>query len=162
MKRSLLYKSIRDRILATMPSIVYVDMNKGQVHGGKDHYPFPKPAVLIQIKSASYTDVSRLCQLGNVTVSVTLCQECMTDSFDGAEIDDANIDMLNEQDDLYLNIHGLIPGDGWGVMMRKSESGAVLKNGIAETTVEFSISKKELMPASTTTRTVPIAIKIQV
>ncbi len=110
MQRSILYKSIRDIVREKLPWIQYVDLQKGQFQKPAEHYPIPLPALLVEYADTRYSNVLRSAQLGESNITLWLYLPCVTDSFDGAELEDETLQLLDKADSLYQALHGELAG----------------------------------------------------
>jgi hypothetical protein len=120
MKRSLLYKALRDEALIKLPYLKFRDLQKGQMQNPVQNYPVPLPALFIEIGDADFSQLSEAHQKGDLIISLYLYLDCVTDSFDGAEREEETIDLLDKMDDVFqafegFSIYGITP------LVRKKE-----------------------------------------
>lgn len=106
MKRSLLYKALRDEALGKMPYLNFFDLQKDQVKTPQQFYPIPFPALLIELGNADFSQLAEFHQKGAMPVSFYLYLDNVTDSFDGAEQEQQTIEMLDRIDDVYQVFEG--------------------------------------------------------
>lgn len=66
----IIFKEIRDAILAKVPAIRWVDMNEAQLEAFGQDAPVDYPCVLIDFPEARYSDTGQRQQLAEVVVSV--------------------------------------------------------------------------------------------
>lgn len=103
--RSKVYKDIRDKLLAEMPELQFVDLQKGQMSNKEQNYPIPLPACLVEIRPAQWSNATGG-QLGDATISLYLYLDLVTDSFDAAERENETIDILDNLDRVYEVMEG--------------------------------------------------------
>jgi hypothetical protein len=106
MKKSDLYKSIRDIAKAGITDLEFVDLQKGQFKRIKENQPVPLPALLIEFRGGSFSEMARNSQMGDVTIAIYFYLDLVTDSFDGAESEEETIELLDRQDDVYRVFQG--------------------------------------------------------
>ncbi len=104
--RSELYYAIRDKAKEMTPDC-FVDIQKGQFKKIAENYPLPLPALLVEFKSARYSNLEALSQLGELNVSLYYYIELVSDSFEGSELEDDTISLLDNMELIYQNFHGL-------------------------------------------------------
>lgn len=121
MKRSDLYKKLRDIAKAKMPELVYVDLQKQQFKKANPEHPIPMPALLIEMRDGSFENISHLSQTGKKTISIYRYDELVTDSFDGSESENETIELLDNQDALFQAFQGE-SCELFSAMIRVSES----------------------------------------
>ena len=119
MIRSKVYKSIRDRLKEKMQALVYVDLQKGQLSKKQQNYPVPLPACLVELNSANWTNTTGG-QLGEPKISLYLYLDLVTDSFDGSELENETIEILDAQDELYEIMQGF-SGEDFSPLSRTSD-----------------------------------------
>jgi hypothetical protein len=106
--RSEVYKEIRARLLTGIANLQYVDLQKGQMSNKAQNYPIPLPAVLVEFGQVSWSN-STGGQLGDSVISAYLYIDHVTDSFDGAELENETISLLDGIDEVHKILQGL-----WG------------------------------------------------
>lgn len=110
MKRSTIYKAIRDEA-STKLQLKWIDLQKGQMRNLKENYPFPFPALLIEIGDFNFTQLAENSQKGEGIISLYLYENKLTDTFKGAKRDTIAIDLLDSFDTLYQTFEGLVIGN---------------------------------------------------
>lgn len=111
MKRSQIYKPLKDQALIGMPYLIFRDLQKGQMVRAKDNYPIPLPALLIDIGDVRFSNLSEHQQKGDCVISIYLYMDLVTDSFDDAEMENETIELLDHMDDIFQTFEGFsIPG----------------------------------------------------
>lgn len=139
MKRSELYQSIKAQAKAAMPNLQYIDLQKQQTKRAKDDYPMPLPALFIEFRNASFSALAGTRQQAKMIVSFTLVQECVTDSFDDAELETETIELLDANDAVYEAFHCFNIG-GYGKLIRIAESKPEYGIRSIEFTTDFELS----------------------
>ncbi len=137
-----------------MPYLAYIDLQKGQLKNAKQgqQIPVPLPALLIEFGGAQFSELERCGQMGTLTVSVYQYLEHVTDSFDGAEMENETIELLDKQDDVYNTFQGL-SCDMFSKMVRTSESTPEYGTRYICLRTDFTTNIKE------TSETEPIQVK---
>lgn len=111
MKRSFIYKPLRDRAIQGMPYLKFRDLQKGQMQNPTQNYPIPLPALLIEIGDIRFSNLSEHNQKGDGIISLCLYLDLVTDSFDTAEQENETIELLDRMDDVFQTFEGFsIPG----------------------------------------------------
>lgn len=110
MKRSTIYKAIRDEA-STKLQLKWIDLQKGQMRSLKENYPFPFPALLIEIGDFTFSQLAEQTQKGEGVISLYLYENLLTDTFKGAKRDDIAIDLLDRFDALYQSFEGFVIGN---------------------------------------------------
>lgn len=111
MKRSQIYKPLRDQALAGMPYLKFRDLQKGQMQYPVQNYPVPLPALFIEISDFRFSNLLEHNQKGDGIISIYLYLDLVTDSFDGAEQENETIELLDHMDDVFQTFEGFsIPG----------------------------------------------------
>ena len=105
MKRSDVYKAIRDKLLSDIGNLT-VDVNRGQMNNPKADYPIPLPLALVSVSSIRWKTISSALQSGNVTILVDYFKVICQDTFSGAEAEDEALMLLDSPDDVYLSLQG--------------------------------------------------------
>ncbi len=103
--RSEVYKQIRDKLKQGMPALQYVDLQKGQMNNKPQNYPVPLPACLVEFRQPNWSE-STGGQLGDCYIRFYLYIDHVTDSFDGAELENETIELLDNLDELYELMQG--------------------------------------------------------
>lgn len=111
MKRSQIYKPLRDRAIIGMPYLQFRDLQKGQMSKHRENYPIPLPALFIEIGDIRFSNLLEHQQKGDGTISIYLYMDLVTDSFDTAELENETIELLDYMDDVFQTFEGFaIPG----------------------------------------------------
>lgn len=139
MKRSDLYKNIRDIAKVKMPELVYVDLQKQQFKTQKPEHPIPLPALLIEMRDGQFDNISHFSQTGKKTISIYRYDALVNDSFDGAELENETIELLDKQDELFQAFQGE-SCDLFSGMIRVSESIHEYGNGYICFKTDFTVS----------------------
>ena len=107
MKRSEIYKELRDRAALKLQDLRFIDLQKGQFQKPSQNYPIPLPALLIEIGDFRFSNLSEGWQKGDGTISVYLYLDLVSDSFVGAERENQTIEILDKQDELFEAFGGV-------------------------------------------------------
>lgn len=75
-----LFLSLQKRVADTMPEIVLVDEDYGQLNTDEDTYPVTFPCVLIQLEEINWQELGSGKQKGAATVRVKLAIDCYDDT----------------------------------------------------------------------------------
>lgn len=67
-----IYPNIANRLRAEVPSLKTIDVEDGQLDDRENAFPITYPAVFINVTDAVWSDVSRLAQMGEVTIDVSV------------------------------------------------------------------------------------------
>ncbi|NDW10457.1 hypothetical protein [Dysgonomonas sp. 520] len=111
MKRSKIYKPLRDQAIKGMPYLKFRDLQKKQMHNPRQNYPIPLPALFIEISDIRFSDLLEHHQKGEATIGIYLYMDIVTDSFDGAELENETIELLDHMDDVFQTFEGFcVPG----------------------------------------------------
>jgi hypothetical protein len=110
MKRSDVYKAIRDRLLLDIEGLT-VDVNRGQMNSPKADYPLPLPVALVSVSAIRWRTLSDVLQHGTVTVEVDYFKVKCQDTFSGAEAEEEALLLLDSPDEVYQSLKGFeVPG----------------------------------------------------
>lgn len=110
MKRSEIYTAIRDEAAAKLAP-KWIDLQKGQMRQQKENYPFPFPALLIEIGDFNFSQMAEYTQKGVGLVSLYLIKSNLTDTFKGAKKEELAIELLNSFDSLFQTFEGFTIGE---------------------------------------------------
>lgn len=111
MKRSKIYKPLRDQAIVGMPYLQFRDLQKGQMNKPRENYPIPLPALFIEIGDVRFSNLLEHQQKGEVMISMYLYMDMVTDSFDTAELENETIELLDHMDDVFQTFEGFaVPG----------------------------------------------------
>ena len=106
MKRSDIYKSLRDLAKTELEYLKFVDLQKGQMQAQKQNYPVPLPALFIELGDFRFSNLGESAQLGDGLVSVYLYVDSGYDTFNGSEREDESLSILDKFDDIYQTFEG--------------------------------------------------------
>ena len=154
MKRSDLYKKLRDVAKAKMTDLAYVDLQKQQMKKISETNPIPLPALLIEFKDAQFSNVAKLDQMGNKTISLYLYLDLVTDSFDGAESENDSIALLDKMDEIFQTFQG-VSCELFSQLIRVSEGIQEYGSRYICFRTDFSTSVKDIKEVTTTRVTIP-------
>jgi len=101
MRRSDVYKTIRDRLLSELGDGLTVDVNMGQMDSITADYPLPTPLALISIAEIQWTDVAEGIQIGTVSFTIDYYKVIASGTFSGAEAEDTTLALLDSPDEIY-------------------------------------------------------------
>lgn len=105
MKRSTIYKSIRDVAKSEIPDLAFVDLQKQQIKRRTVEFPLPLPALLVEFKHTPYSNVGSKSQLGEMHITLWLYVNLITNSFDGAEMETETLELLDRADEIFEVFH---------------------------------------------------------
>lgn len=142
MKRSEVYKVIRDVVKEKMPYLQYVDLQKQQMKRPSEHYPIALPALLVEFKDARFSNISQLNQIGDFVISIYLYLDLVTDSFDGSELESETIELLDKADDVFQTLQG-VSCDLFSQLIRIGEAVHEYGNKYICLRTDFATSIKE-------------------
>lgn len=154
MKRSDLYKKLRDVAKAKITDLAYVDLQKQQMKKIADTNPIPLPALLIEFKDARFSNVAKLDQLGDKTISLYLYLDFVTDSFDGAESENDSIALLDKMDEIFQTFQG-VSCELFSQLIRVSEGIQEYGTGYICFRTDFSTSVKDIKEVTKIRVTIP-------
>ncbi len=100
-----LYKEIAEKI-STIDGIEWIDLWHNQVQFLEDEHPFPSPAVFLNIRSDSISDVSEKVQKVNFQIDVYLFYETFADTYKGAWNQDSALAFLDLLEQVHTLLHG--------------------------------------------------------
>lgn len=106
MKRSQIYKPLRDEAKQKLPYLKFIDLQKGQMNNPKQNYPIPLPALLVELGDFRFSNLLEHKQKGDGTISFYLYLDLVSDSFNGAEREDKTIELLDRFDELFETFEG--------------------------------------------------------
>lgn len=145
-----------------MSDIAYIDLQKQQFKKQDPEHPIPLPALLIEMRDGSFENISHLCQTGKKTISIYRYDELVNDSFDGAESENATIELLDKQDELFQAFQGE-SCDLFSGMIRVSESIHEYGNGYICFKTDFTVSvsdEKIIVKQKVQSNTIKVKINI--
>ena len=105
MKRSEIYAAIRDVAKSEMPDVVFVDLQKQQVKRQTENFPLPMPALLVEFKNITYSNIGSKSQLGEMHITLWLYEALVTNSFGGAEMETETLALLDRADEVFEAFH---------------------------------------------------------
>lgn len=146
MKRSDILKAIKDRVSERLPWVEYTDMDKGQLKRATEEYPVPMPALLVQMKQTPMQSVGGGSQIGSMIITLSLCMDLVTDSYDGCESETETDTILDRTDELWKAMDMLHAGT-WGNMVRTSELEPIYGLRYIAQRIEYRIAIKDIMPS---------------
>ena len=106
MKRSQIYKPLRDKAKQELSYLKFIDLQKGQMNNPTQNYPIPLPALLIELGDFRFSNLLEHKQKGDGTISVYLYFDLVSDTFNGAEREDKTIELLDHFDELFETFEG--------------------------------------------------------
>ncbi len=106
MKRSQIYKPLRDLAKEKLSYLQFIDLQKGQMQKPTQNYPVPLPALFIELGDFRFTNLLEHQQKGNGIISFYLYLDLVSDSFTGAERENETIDILDHFDELFETFQG--------------------------------------------------------
>jgi hypothetical protein len=106
MKRSDIYKALRDLAKTELVYLKFVDLQKGQMQAQKQNYPVPLPALFIELGDFKFSNLDETDQIGNGIISTYLYVDSGSDTFNGSEREDASLAILDKFDDIYQTFEG--------------------------------------------------------
>lgn len=106
MKRSQIYKPLRDIAKQELPYLKFIDLQKGQMNNPTQNYPIPLPALLVEIGEFRFNNLLEHKQKGDGVISFYLYLDLVSDSFNGAERENETIRMLDHFDELFETFEG--------------------------------------------------------
>jgi hypothetical protein len=110
MKRSDVYKAIRDKLLLDIEGLT-VDVNRGQMNNPKTDYPLPLPVALVSVSAIRWRTLSDVLQRGTLDVEVDYFKVKCQDTFSGAEAEEEALLLLDSPDEVYQSLKEFgVPG----------------------------------------------------
>lgn len=106
MKRSQIYKALRDKAKQELVCLKAVDLQKGQITNPTQNYPLPFPVLLVEIGDFRFSNLLEHKQKGDGVISFYLYVDLVTDSLIGAERENETIELLDHFDDLFETFEG--------------------------------------------------------
>lgn len=107
MKRSIIYKAIRDKAKSELDYLQFIDLQKGQMKNPRRNYPVPLPALFVEIGNFRFSNMLDDAQKGDGLITISLYIDINSDSFDGAESENETIELLDHFDELFETFQGL-------------------------------------------------------
>ena len=121
MKRSDIYKELRNHAALKLPDLRFIDLQKGQFQQQAQNYPIPLPALLIEIGDFRFSNLLEHQQKGDGMISVYLYLDLVSDSFAGAESENQTIEILDRQDELFETFAGAVVSPLATLLVRQTE-----------------------------------------
>jgi hypothetical protein len=135
MKRSDIYKAIRDKLLVDIEGIT-VDVQRGQM--GAENYPMLLPLALVDISNIKWETVSARLQRGEVEVKVDYFKILCSGTFSGAEAEDESLTLIDSPDDISLALNAFeLPFAASGQMFRTGEKALAANGRLVGYRIEF-------------------------
>jgi hypothetical protein len=101
MKRSDIYKALRDKLIAEISGVT-VDIQRGQMDKPIKDYPMPMPLALIGFSRIRWEVLANELERGEMTITVDYYKNLVSSgSFSGAESEDETLDLLDSPDEIY-------------------------------------------------------------
>jgi hypothetical protein len=107
MKRSDIYKALRDRAKSELEYLKFVDLQKGQMQNEVQNYPVPLPALFIELGDFRFSNLGESAQIGDGIVSLYLYVNSGSDTFSTSTSENTSLDILDKFDDIYQAFEGL-------------------------------------------------------
>ena len=136
MKRSDVYRAIRDKLLSDIEGLT-VDVNRGQMNDPKADYPVPLPVALVNVSDIRWRTITEVLQAGTVLIAVDYYKVRCQDTFSGAEAEDEALMLLDSPDDIYQSLHGFEAPGLLGSVRRTEERGIRTGGRIAGCRIAF-------------------------
>jgi len=152
MQRSVIYKALRDRAKEKLTWVQYIDLQKGQFNHPADNYPIPLPALLFEFAHLETSNQLSTLQTTELIIRISLCLQCVTDSFDTSITEIETIELLDKWDEIFNTYHGFycenitrltrireLPADyNNGLIILASEYSTVVKESVDKATVRIA------------------------
>ena len=154
MKRSDLYKKLRDISKSKLPDLAYVDLQKGQFKRIAENYPIPMPALLFEFSDFDFSNVLNNGQIGSATVSACLYLDLVTDSFDTCELENESLELMDRADEIFNALQGE-SCELFSKLIRKREAKPEYGTRYIMLRTEFTCSVKDIKKTVTVTVSKP-------
>ncbi len=105
MLRAQTYRALANRLKSSMPSLQFIDLQKGQMEREDSSYPLPFPAVLIEFLPVQWGS-SGDPQMGNTLIRIHAYDDHLGDTFEGGEQEYDSVKDLNLIDELFHAMQG--------------------------------------------------------
>lgn len=152
MQRSVIYKALRDRAKEKLTWLQYIDLQKGQLTRPENNYPIPLPALFFEFTNLESTNQLSTSQTTELIIRISLCLQCVTDSFDTSVTEAETVELLDKWDDVFNAYHGfycenitrltrireLPPEYNNGLITLTSEYKTVVKESVTKATVRIA------------------------
>lgn len=161
MKRSDIYKALRDHAQTTIPFLQYIDLQKGQMQYPKQNYPLPLPALLIEIGQVSWTNLASHNQIGELIIKISLYQDNQADSFSGAELEKESLSLLNNDDLVFAAFEGFSTQDLQPLVRQRDGDPEYGKRYMCFTTEFKTVIEQGISPETQTIEKPPLKFRLQ-
>ena len=111
MKRSDIYKALRDKLLSNIEGLT-VDVQRGQLNDPRREYPMPMPVALIGFSKIRWEVMADRYERGKMTITVDYYKNLVSSgAFSGAESEEETLALLDSPDEIYQALgYYSIPG----------------------------------------------------
>jgi hypothetical protein len=120
MKRSDIYKSLRDKLLADIAGIT-VDVNRGQVDTSNRDYPLPLPLALVNFQRIKWDSITENYEKGEMIVSVDYYKVIASGMFSGAEAEEETLELLDSPGEIWQSLRNYSVDGLFDELCRESE-----------------------------------------
>lgn len=157
-----IYPAIANRLRAEVPALKTIDVEDGQLDDRENAFPITYPAVFIDVAESDWKDVSRLAQMGDVTIDVIVAIQLNHRTKQG----NPDMDKLTAQlaifKEVNIALHGWA-GDTFGRLTRTKSRKKNSKNGVKALTHTYVCQIKDdlSIPATTLTPKPPIEVEFK-
>lgn len=103
-----IYRAVSAYAGAQMPWLAYIDLQKGQFRRPAQAYPIPMPALLVEFRSLSYGHLVQGKQLVSMQIRLSLYLQLLTDTHQGALMQEESLMMLSRIEELKQHFDGLV------------------------------------------------------
>ena len=121
MKRSDVYKVIRDKLLNDIPGLT-IDVNRGQMNNPKADYPIPAPLALIGFSAIRWEVYQHGVERGSLTIEVNYYKVICSGTFSGAEAENETLELLDSPDEVYQSLKYFTVDNLFDELYRTGES----------------------------------------
>lgn len=151
--KTYLYNAIATTIKTHLTGIKFIDVFRNQLNRPETNYPFPIPAVIVEIKPIVWANRLGKIQEGETVVAVHLIQDIVTDTYTDAPTKTVTEVDFTLQTDLWTKLQGLRT-DEFQPLTRIREM-QQWKDTVLITTIEFETVLYEQRIDNVTTVTRP-------
>jgi hypothetical protein len=135
MKRSDIYKAIRDKLLSDIPGVT-VDVQHGQMN--TDLYPAVLPLALVEVSNIKWVTLSERMQQGAADVKVDYFKKICSGTYSGAEAEDETLALIDSPDDISHALNAFeFPFALSGRMFRTGEKALAADGRLVGYRIEF-------------------------
>ncbi|MFN4298564.1 MAG: hypothetical protein ACK4EX_02415 [Thermaurantimonas sp.] len=103
-----IYKAVSEYAGTQMPWLAYIDLQKGQIRRPAQTYPIPLPALLVEFRSISYGHLVQGKQLVSMQIRLSLYLQLLTDTHQGALMQEESLMMLSRIEEVKQHFDGLL------------------------------------------------------